>query len=450
MKNPFLPLAMLLPALVLLIPAAAPAVESPLWWQDTLAIYSPFANSGAGGPLMKYSSQDPLKALRRPGQDNPSFENLPLILEDARKLGANCIYLVDYWEPTYENKGDYVPRADLGGPEAFRKGIEAVHKQGGRIIVYLEAFIVTRTNPVGRQHPEWAMLDENGVPYTYYGRDRFYLVYPGEGSGWADYLISIAEKMVRDYGVDGFHLDSYGCQWDWKNHNPRHPGAEDPQKFNQAAVALVRNMRDRIQKINPDAIVMLECCEREELLQVCDGGQLDYAAWLHSPMVTLMEKPWAEAMPYPVFTSHFSMPENEKILKAGARLSLSPWFLQRLPEDRDFERLRRPIDERGEWRDRIITLFHFANLLHINNRPLPDVDLLKLRRDLDAAQYNPEGNYEPADYRVAVEEFTSEVRALMESGKPVALEQDHLRRLLKSKEPSAAQREGDAGVPQPE
>ncbi len=93
---------------------------------------------------MKFPSDDIKKKLG-------SFENLPILLDEARKLGGNCIYLVSYWAPDYENKGDYEIRTDLGGGAAFKKGVDVVHAKGGHVIVYLEAFIVTRTSNVGRR-----------------------------------------------------------------------------------------------------------------------------------------------------------------------------------------------------------------------------------------------------------------------------------------------------------
>ncbi len=352
---------------VLLAAGCARAAESPQWWKDTRAIYSSFALSGAGGPLMKYPSDDIKKKL------NGSFENLPVLLDEARKLGTDCIYLVDYWEPEYENKGDYIPRADLGGPEAFKRGVAKLHEKGGRIIVYLEAFIITRTSDVGKAHGlDWAMMDSAGKPLTYYNLDRFYLMYPGEGSGWTDYICGVAERYVRDFGVDGFHLDSYGCQWDWKDYNPKHPGAENPAKFNAGAVNLVKTMRERVRKINPNAVIMLECCERPELLDECDGGQIESAAWLCSPVKVLLEKPWVNERKYKAFTSHYSMEENERVLEMGYNLSLPPWFLREsLPAEKDFQKMREPMEKASDWIRRMRTLWYWDNLLYVNGIQRP-------------------------------------------------------------------------------
>ena len=425
-------------ALAIALLAAAPgarAADSPQWWRDTRAIYASFALSGAGGPLMKFPSDDIKKKLAPLGDPgHPSFDNLPGLLDEARRLGCNCIYLVDYWEPEYENKGDYIPRADLGGPAAFKRGIAKLHEKGGRIILYLEAFLITRTSEVGKSHGlDWAMMDAQGRPHTYARRDRFYLMYPGEGSGWTDYICGLAERLVRDYGVDGFHLDSYGCQWDWKDYNPKHVSAQDQAKFNQGAVNLVHTMRERIQKIRPDAIVMLECCEHTQLLDVCDGGQIESAAWQYSPINVLNEKPWVGDCKYKAFTSHYSIEENEKVLKMGYNLSLTPWWFQELPSEKDFEKMREHIDDPSGWLKRMRTLWYWDNLLYANGIPRPQgIDLFKLRRDLEMRQYakpKPK-HFDTEEYWAAVNAYEPLVRKLLSSGKPLKTQEQYMRQML--------------------
>ena len=126
---------------------------------------------------MKFPSDDIRKKLR-------TFRELPVLLTEARRLGCNCIYLVSWWEPNYaDNKGDYEIRTDLGGPAAFKEGIARIHKLGGRIILYIEPFIITRTSRVGRTYgAAWSMKDARGRPQTYYGNSKYYLMWPGPGS----------------------------------------------------------------------------------------------------------------------------------------------------------------------------------------------------------------------------------------------------------------------------
>jgi hypothetical protein len=397
----------------------ATAVESPKWWKDNRAIYASFDLSGAGGPLMKFPSEDIKKKLG-------TFRNLPVLLQDARKLGCNCVYLISYWEPNYENKGDYEIRTDLGGPKAFREGVAKIHSQGGRIILYLEPFIITRTSKVGRQHGmNWCMKDGRGNPQTYYGRSRFFLMWPGAGSGWTDYICTMAERLVRLYGVDGFHLDSYGCQWDLKDGEPGHKGS-----FNEGAINLVRTMRERIQKINPEAIIILECCERTELLNICDGGQIESGAWLYSPVKVLNEKPWVSQCKYKAFTSHYSMEEMDKIFEMGYNFSLSPWWFENNTAEKDFEKMRERIKKSDDWIKRMRILWNWDNLLYINGVKRPSgIDLFQLRRDLEMRRYaKPKPQYYDTDaYWKAVNVYEPLVRKLLNSGKPIKTQQKYLR-----------------------
>jgi hypothetical protein len=396
------------------------AIESPKWWKDNRAIYASFDLSGAGGPLIKFPSEDIKKKLG-------TFRNLPVLLQDARKLGCNCVYLISYWEPDYEgNKGDYEIRTDLGGPEAFREGVEKIHSLGGRIILYLEPFIITRTSNVVRRYGmNWCMKDDNGKPQTYYGRSRFFLMWPRVGSGWTDYICSVAERLVRLYGVDGFHLDSYGCQWDLKDSDRRHGGS-----FNSGAINLVRTMREQIQKIKPDAIIILECCERTELLDICDGGQIESGAWLHSPVKVLNEKPWVSQRKYKAFTSHYSMEEMDKILEMGYNFSLSPWWFENNTAEKDFERMHDRMKKTNDWIKRMRILWNWDNLLYINGVQRPsNVDLFKLRRDLEMRRYaKPKPKYYDTDaYWAAVNAYEPLVRKLLNSSKQIKTQEQYLR-----------------------
>jgi len=397
----------------------AKAIESAQWWKDTRAIYASFDLSGAGGPLMKFPSDNIRQKLG-------SFRNLAILLEEARRLGCNCVYLVSYWEPNYAgNKGDYRIRSDLGGPEAFKEGVAEIHSRGGRIILYLEPFIITRTSDVGRRHgTDWCMKDASGEPQTYYGNPKYFLMWPAAGSGWTDHICGAAERLVRLYGVDGFHLDSYGCQWNLNDSDPNHTGS-----FNKGTINLLKEMRRRITSIKPDAVVMLECCEHTELLDVCDGGQIESGAWQYSPVKVLNEKPWVSYGKYKAFTSHYSMREMDKILEMGYNLSLSPWWFVHHTKEKDFEKMRTRIKRPNDWIDRIRILWNWDNLLYINNRPGPTgIDLFQLRRDLEKHRYAKPGAeyYDTDTYRAAVDVYERLMRELLNSGEPVKTQQQYL------------------------
>lgn len=285
---------------------------------------------GAGSALMSFGARtQPPRTLP---EHIASFHDLPVLLQQARRLGSDVMYLVDYWEGGYFVKGEYAPRADLGGPDAFRHGVAAVHEAGGRVIVYLEAFILSRECDIGRSHGlDWAMLDPDGSPKAYPTPDgaNYYLMWPN--SGFADYLASLAERMIADYDVDGFHLDSYGCQSGWFDHHPAHVDGLEAGAFDTGSVDLLRNFRNRVRTAKPDAVVMIEGSDRRDLLAVADAAQ-DWS------LRHLETKPWV--LGSKIFTSEFGLPQMERILALDHCVSAASWWLRDLPTSEELRTLR--------------------------------------------------------------------------------------------------------------
>ena len=154
-----------------------------------------------------------------------SFHELPLLLDEARSLGTNILYLWDYWEgaiegdrPAYWNKGDYKPREDLGGAAALKEGVRKLHEQGGRVIFYIEWFIAYRYSEIGKIYGEhWAARHHTGEPHSHY-KQNFTL--PG-GGAWRAHIIAVAVRLVREFDIDGIYLDSMGWQMNWACRHPR-------------------------------------------------------------------------------------------------------------------------------------------------------------------------------------------------------------------------------------
>jgi hypothetical protein len=274
------------------------------------------------------------------------------MLADARRLGANVVYLVDYWDPDYVHKSDYQPKQAWGGPAALAQGVADLHAQGGRIILYLEAYIIHRDTTLGHTdaydwammqlppgqevcHPDlpppgcWGPFDPpwSELPYWYFHPYRlvhyeYYVMWPGQGSGWKDYLVTLAAEMVRDYDIDGVHLDSYGVHELLADHHPDHPGGADPANFQAAAVELVQEMRAAMRQYNPEAIVMLEGASYQDMLEVCDGAQFESLEKIDSDIPFAAEEP----LRYPIYTSSMQPATMHAILDAGHNLVLSPWW----------------------------------------------------------------------------------------------------------------------------
>jgi hypothetical protein len=212
-----------------------------------------------------------------------SFHDLPKLLSEANALGTNILYLTDYWEgtdegddPPFWNKGEYQPRTDLGGRDAFVAGIDAVHGLGGRVLLYLEPFIIYYYSEIAKKHGVgWAGRDGSGNLLRDYP-NNYTMVAPF--STWRENVIKIAERLVRDYGADGIFLDSYA----WQMNRPMKCNDENrmysAQEYSVGVYKLAEMVRTAIQKIKPDAVVLGETTAGP-IARHWDGGlNADFAA----------------------------------------------------------------------------------------------------------------------------------------------------------------------------
>lgn len=339
--------------------------DTPRWWLQTRAIYTPAACTGAGSNLMKfYGCPGALDEVIA------SFAELSNVWHKAQAFHCNVIYLVDYWDDGYDAKGTYEPSRKLGGEAALREAIAEIHRQGGRVILYVEPFIISRTTDFGQaMGPLWGIMDANGRFYDYPGTTgKFYLMQPR--SNWAAHLETVCRRLVGDYGADGIFLDSYGCRTGWKDHHPEHPGADADGWFDAGAVELAARIRAAVRDENPEAIVMTECDVQATLNAVTDGA-------LEESLATLERLAWyREGKTHPIFISEFSLARMDEILDRGYGVTLNPWWSDfDWPEERDFEKwLEVDMDLGGNRSKAQRAMREFVkvyNLLHANGIVFP-------------------------------------------------------------------------------
>ena len=192
-----------------------------------------------------------------------SFHELPKFLQDARALGTNIVYLADYWEgadggdPRYWNKGDYMPRADLGGEAAFIDGIRRIKEGGGRTILYLEPFIIYKSSLIARQHGlSWAgrrPLDDK--PYEHYAK-TFTMAPPLVD--WQSHIVNVARRLVKNYSADGIFLDSWAWQMNWPMKTRQDGRVWSSLEFSQGVLRLTALVRRAVREENAEAVVIGE------------------------------------------------------------------------------------------------------------------------------------------------------------------------------------------------
>lgn len=319
---------------------------TPSWLRDQGALYS-FSGAGAGAIYMTYPQQD---LNTRIG----SFQELPKLLEEAQSLGTNIVYLWDYWEGTkegghaaYWNKGDYVPRLDLGGATAFKEGIKNIHDRRGRVICYLEWFIMYWYSDIGKQKGElWAARDYSGTPYKQYSKN--FSLSPVAGA-WHTYLIGVAERLVRDFDVDGIYLDSMGWQMNWPAMTLSENRRYNSQQYSAGALDLVDTLRAAIRTIKADAVVLGENTGGQ-LCHHMDGGLSADFAWLaEQNQHKMLASPARYGLPaLNIYSNGKDRNQMHQVFAAGHSLALANVHLK------DAEYIRKLVDIRQTYKDALI------------------------------------------------------------------------------------------------
>ncbi|HEV8072183.1 MAG TPA: DUF6259 domain-containing protein [Planctomycetaceae bacterium] len=292
---------------------------TPSWARETPGWYIPNALS-AGSCMLQF----PVIPRYQLSSLVKSFRELPQLVTQAKSLGTEAIYLVDWYEPGWENKGDYIPRSDLGGEAALKDGIAAVHAHGGRIIFYVEGWIVSQQSEVGKKHgAQWSVL----LP-----GDTYVNQYPGywkmcpAAQGWVEYLASVAHR-IGQYGADGIFIDSQGWRGDfWRcvAGAHKHP-IGGPDVFNNGCVNLATRVRAALQSANPKAIILTEQPTLIRQFEYKDGSLDD---GIHDFVTRWL---WDAQGHTDTITTSFSLDDWNQILAIGAKLACPGQFLDPPP-----------------------------------------------------------------------------------------------------------------------
>ncbi len=199
--------------------------------------------------------------LLRTGQ---SLYDLPLLLEERHQLGSDMMSLPGFAEPeilgtdqNMLNRGDYFyPAENLGGWEAMRRGVDATHRQGGHVLLYVEGLIVWKRSRIGRSKAgEWALMDADGK-YTENYRG-FFDMCPAE-AGWQDWFARTLADIVRTTGVDGFFMDSMLATDNHRCFNPKHAHAPQPDIWNWGLRRVLERVREEVNKVDPNTVLLCE------------------------------------------------------------------------------------------------------------------------------------------------------------------------------------------------
>ena len=151
-----------------------------------------------------------------------------------------------------------IPRADLGGMEAMKRGVQKLHKMGRKITLYIEGLILPSRSVLYENKPgskDWLIMNPDGSNDGPYTATDFDHMCPGS-EGWQDHVVEMATRLVRETDVDGIRLDSYSFYF-WPCYNPTHHHAS-PFDFNLWMMQILEKVSKALRAIKPDIIISTE------------------------------------------------------------------------------------------------------------------------------------------------------------------------------------------------
>ncbi len=142
-------------------------------------------------------SASKIKARIREILDNLKAANMNAVLWQVRQSGTA------YYQSSYEPWGYYANYYNYPGVDPLAYAIEEAHKRGLELHAWFNTFQTYSTHPgtPAYEHPEWVNTNEDGEFMP-----RYKCVSPGL-QAVRDYTVQVAMEIVRNYDIDGFHLD---------------------------------------------------------------------------------------------------------------------------------------------------------------------------------------------------------------------------------------------------
>jgi hypothetical protein len=203
-----------------------------------------------------------------PGVNVSTFDDLGDLLPDYRAAGITTLHIggmhffcpsvldpqkgVEGFIPVPLN-GYATPNPQAGGREGLARLVARAHQQGMRLTVWgpFSMSGISVESAEATREPDWWVYDKDGNFSFWY---PFIAPANPNSPGWRAFFLDNVRKLVTDYGVDGFWLDS-----SWLDHSLNYRAADGWYGGpNGAKASLMGEIVDLAKGLNPDVLVMAE------------------------------------------------------------------------------------------------------------------------------------------------------------------------------------------------
>jgi hypothetical protein len=195
------------------------------------------------------------------GGGRPTFFNLPEDLRNKQRAGSDLFFITGFSKPevfgSSQSRGDYTfPNQDIGGYDALKQGIDAVHRAGGRVMFYVEGMIQWKRSRIGRtdRAEKWALMEPDGSHTQHYR--GFWHGCPADRD-YREWLAESLAELVKSTGVDGFFIDSTLATYNHRCFNPAH-NHPHPDVWNWGIRQMLKQIREEVDKVNPNTVLFVE------------------------------------------------------------------------------------------------------------------------------------------------------------------------------------------------
>ncbi len=187
---------------------------------------------------------------------NFSVDEIVQTLPKVKELGFEWAVIDDGWQPS---EGDWYPleKKFPKGDEGMKDLVKKIHDQGLKAKLWWAPLAADPESELYKQHPEMALINENGTTQDISWWDSYYLCPAYEGT--IDYSRKLVEKFIGEWKFDGLKIDGQHLNAAPPCYNSAHHH-EYPEKSYEQLPEFWKMVYETAKEINPDAVIEICPC----------------------------------------------------------------------------------------------------------------------------------------------------------------------------------------------
>lgn len=237
-------------------------------WHDAAVIYRRWADNWFKPPetaqwIKDFNGWQRLIMRHQYGQTFFRYSDLGNMLADGQAVDIDALFLFGWWNDGMDaGYPDYLADEQQGGMAALKSGIEEVHRQGGKVILYFNGQLIDHDTDFYRQTGRRiAIMNERGDEhievYNFSGEGTFLKQFGNRvfSTGcfscreWVEVLKGCIDQAI-ELGVDSIFFDQFGIKL-WPCFNASHGHAVPDMHGFAVKAKVVEELRDYIKQKSP-------------------------------------------------------------------------------------------------------------------------------------------------------------------------------------------------------